>query len=431
MTQRVTPPGRRAGPPAPTLRDYLGVSLFWLALSFFWGAMLVMVLPFRAEELFGRDGKDAALARLLSTGAAVAAVTQVLSGALSDAVGFRWGRRRPYMLAGTVAATAALLLFPSAESMAQLLACYVAIQFLLNIAIGPYQALIPDLIPLAHHGRASAFMGVWALLGRIGGPAVAAVLLARPEGLSQVIIVFAVLLNGFMVVNLALIREPPSGGRTAGFRDTLRRMLQIPLRPYPGFVWILISRFGIMMGLYTVMFCLLYYVRYSLGVGGEAESLAVVRNFMVLSTLTGLAGAVAGGMISDRIRKVRVLYVSNSVCVAAGLAFLMVPDVSAAYWAVALFGVGMGAFQSVDWALGCNLLPEHAPAKYLGVWGMSDTIPQVIAPLIAGPVAIAFNRPDEPGLGYRVLMVVAMVYFILGTVALSRIRERTPQGMRG
>ncbi len=430
MTDHGASAGTARGAAPPGLRDYLGVSLFWLALSFFWGAMLVMVLPFRAEELFGRDGKDAALARLLSSGAAVAAVTQVLSGALSDALGFRWGRRRPYMVAGTVCATAVLLLFPSAGTLPHLLLCYLGIQFFLNVAIGPYQALIPDLIPLAHHGRASAFMGVWALLGRIGGPAVAAVLLARPDGLVQVTIVFAVLLNGFLLVNLALIRERPAPEQRPGFVQTLRQMARIPLRPYPGFVWVSISRFGIMMGLYTVMFCLLYYVRYSLGVEGDAESLVVVRNFMVISTLTGLLGAAIGGVISDRMRKVRVLYVSNSVCVAAGLAFMMVPDVEGAYWAVAVFGLGMGAFQSVDWALGCNLLPEHAPAKYLGVWGMSDTIPQVIAPLIAGPVAIAFNRPDDPGLGYRVLMVVAMVYFILGTVALSRIRERIPPGMR-
>ena len=431
MAESGVPARRLEGAGAPSLRDYLGVSLFWLALSFFWGAMLVMVLPFRAEELFGRDGKDAALARLLSAGAAVAAVTQVLSGALSDAVGLRWGRRRPYMLAGTVSATVVLLLFPSAATLPQMLACYVGIQFLLNVAIGPYQALIPDIIPLAHHGRASAFMGVWSLLGRIGGPAVAAALLARPGGLERVVIVFAVLLNGFVLVNLALVREPPVSGRTAGFRDTLRQMLRIPLRPYPGFVWVLISRFGIMMGLYTVMFCLLYYVRYSLGVRGEAESLAVLRDFLVLSTLTGLAGAAVGGVVSDRVRKVRVLYVANSICVAAGVAFLLAPGTAAAYWAVAVFGVGMGAFQSVDWALGCNQLPEHAPAKYLGVWGMSDTVPQIIAPLIAGPLAILFNRPEDPGLGYRVLMVLAMVYFILGTVALSRIRERLPAEVRG
>lgn len=421
-----TRPSRAADAQAPSLTDYLGVSLYWLALSFFWGAMLVMVLPNRCQQLFGVEHKDAALTVILSVGAGVAAITQVLSGAVSDIVGFRWGRRRPYMLVGTLLASAALMLFPWARTLGQILGVYVAIQFLLNIAIGPYQALIPDRIPLAFHGRASAFMGVWTLLGRIGGPAVAATLLVRQDGLRDVVLVFAALLIGLMLVNLALVRERPSGRSHSSIAATIREVFRVPLRPYMGFVWVLISRFGIMMGLYTVMFCLLYYVRYSLGVGGENEALGVVRNFLVLSTLTGLLGVVPGGVLSDRIRKTTVLYFSNSICIVAGLGFVMSGGLSEAYLAVAAFGIGMGAFQSVDWALGCNLLPEHAPAKYLGVWGLSDTIPQVIAPLVAGPVAILFNRMYGHGTGYRALMVVAMVYFALGTLALRYVKERRP-----
>lgn len=39
--------------PKPTIREYLGISLFWFAISFFWGAMLMMVLPGHIQQLVG------------------------------------------------------------------------------------------------------------------------------------------------------------------------------------------------------------------------------------------------------------------------------------------------------------------------------------------------------------------------------------------
>ena len=78
-------------------RDYLGVSLFWLALSFFWGALLTIALPAHIESLFPHN-KDAALSVLTASGAAVAALSQIVFGALSDGSRSRWGRRRPFLL---------------------------------------------------------------------------------------------------------------------------------------------------------------------------------------------------------------------------------------------------------------------------------------------------------------------------------------------
>jgi MFS family permease len=106
------------------------------------------------------------------------------------------------------------------------------------------------------------------------------------------------------------------------------------------------------------------------------------------------------------------------------MGFLLATDLTVVYIAVGIFGAGFGVFQAVDWALACNLLPQEAPAKYMGVWGIADTLPQVIAPLIAGPVAYAINTQVQMGAGYRALMVLAMVYWAVGTGMIRYIRER-------
>jgi MFS family permease len=146
---------------------------------------------------------------------------------------------------------------------------------------------------------------------------------------------------------------------------------------------------------------------------------------MILSTITGILGTLPAGKLADRYSKRLILALSCLICLLAGMGFLFARDLTVVYIAVGIFGAGFGVFQAVDWALACNLLPQEAPAKYMGVWGIADTLPQVVAPLIAGPIAYVVNVQVAMGMGYRVLMMLAMVYWALGTVAIRFIRERS------
>jgi MFS family permease len=138
----------------PTTRDYLAISIFYLAVSFFWGAMLSVVLQARVQTLVEADyvaaikagamsqqQLEAAVAQklswLLSMGALVATVSQVLFGALSDRSRHRAGRRKPFLIAGVLGTNVGLLLFPFAHTYAQLFAVFLLLQLMLNLATGP------------------------------------------------------------------------------------------------------------------------------------------------------------------------------------------------------------------------------------------------------------------------------------------------------
>ncbi len=427
-------------------RDYLGVSLFWLALSFFWGALLTIALPAHVAALFPKN-KDAALSLLTASGAAVAAVSQIVFGALSDGSRSRWGRRRPFLLWGTLLAIPPLLWLGQAHSLAALLVAYAALQLFINVAGGPYTALMHDVIPPEKHNAASTWIGVSGLIGRIGGPFVASILLGQKAGNSFALLleVFAAVLLVVMLLTLLLAHEeplsalpnattdyapppialpvgegtPPPAAPAQRIRDTFR----VPLRPYPSFVWLIVSRFGIMMGIYTVSNFLLYYIRDTLGFS-DAASLGVLRNFLILSTLTGIVGTIPSGMLAQKYGRKPVLYGANLICMAAGLAFALAHNITFAYVAAGIFGAGFGAFSAVDWALATGLLPPTEPAKYMGVWGLSDTVSQVLAPVAAGPLAFFVNHALGGGAGYRALMLLALVWFLVGTVALRPIEEK-------
>ena len=70
------------------------------------------------------------------------------------------------------------------------------------------------------------------------------------------------------------------------------------------------------------------------------------------------------------------------------------------------------------------LLPERDEAKYMGVWHVAFTVPQVVAPLLGLAVAYVFNVRIGGGFGYRVAMGLALVYFVMGTIMIRPIREK-------
>ena len=88
-----------------------------------------------------------------------------------------------------------------------------------------------------------------------------------------------------------------------------------------------------------------------------------------------------------------------------------------------LFGVGYGLYYAVDWALACDTLPDRSKsAKDMGLFHVAQTLPQTIAPAIGGFLLDYFNHLS-PNSGYRAVFASAIVFFVLGTVFVSRIRS--------
>lgn len=444
----------------PTSRDFFGISIFWLAISFFWGAMLFVVVQARVSDIVKseRPALERATARgerttaplptpeekraaesagkelettvagrlswLLGAGALVATVTQLLFGAISDNHRGRSGRRRPFIVAGTLLSVAAIGLFPFVQSYLALFAVFLFIQFAINVATGPYQALVPDLIPLELHGKASAFMGLWQLVGRTGGMVAGALLLTGSHGIAILTSTFAVLLLAMMGLTVAMTRETPLERADArGMAESIRGAFDVNLRAYPSFFWVLVSRFVINTGIYTIMPFLQYYLINSFGL---TENEAFTRQALIglIVNVTGMAATFPAGLAADRHSKKSVVYVTCAISIAGGAAFALSGSVLYALVAAGVFGFGYGAFQAVDWALVCNVLPPGEPAKYMGVWGIADCVPQIVAPIAGGAIATWTIAHFSRELGYRAVMVSAIFWFALGTLAIRWVKER-------
>ncbi|HLZ63611.1 MAG TPA: MFS transporter, partial [Ktedonosporobacter sp.] len=188
----------------------------------------------------------------------------------------------------------------------------------------------------------------------------------------------------------------------------------------PDFAWVLVTRLLMMLGIYTIQTFLQYYMR---DVVGAAHPEQATTNFVIILSLTSLGSAFAAGWLSDRFGRKRMVYISGGFMAVVGLVFIVTHSLPIVLAAGAIFGLGYGAYTSVDWALVADVLPSHRDyARDMGVWNISLSLPQVIAPVLGGPLIDYFTRSGHAATGFQLLFAMAIVYCILGTVAVRYIR---------
>ncbi len=171
------------------------LALFWLGIQAVWGALLGISLQSRTIELSGGNAVIA-YGRLATAGAAVAAVTQILVGFWSDARRAKGSRRIEFYLVGAIGGSAAIAVFYDARTFLTLTVAFIALQATLNVAIGPYQAIIPDFIERTRTGAASSWMAALQSAGNAIG-ALAASLIVNARLLSSA-------LGGLLLVTCAV-----------------------------------------------------------------------------------------------------------------------------------------------------------------------------------------------------------------------------------
>lgn len=377
---------------------------FTFGIQIVWGAILGVSLQSRVADLGGHGGV-AAFSLIVAAGAALATVTQIVAGHAADARRARVGHRREFYFWGVAIALPALVWFYLAPALWQLTAAFFVLQVALNVATGPYQAAIPDHVPLERRGEASSWMSAWQSLGN----AVGLVVVGFIADLRADAAILAAALLGSFAVTFLHVRGLGSQARE-----------RVPFAVDGTFAALLISRGVVNMGFFTLLFYLLFFVQQSLGVtGSDAVRMQTALLFLTF-TLAAIAGAALAARPSDRYDMRLVATVANVAIVAALLVLAPARALPVAFGAAALAGAAWGAFFTADWALACALLPRGAMATAMGVWNVATAGPQVLAPLLAGPLVVAFNA-RAAGLGPRAAIVLSAAEFALGTALLWRL----------
>jgi Na+/melibiose symporter-like transporter len=142
--EKITSPHPAFKLPRLPWTQILAISIFWLGLNFHWSALGIIILPSQVFKIAGDLNKGEALAFVLVPGAFVSLFANPLFGMLSDKTRGRlaaWGRRRPYILFGTLVNVVGLIWMALSRDIPSLTAAYVLVQFSSNAATAPFHAL--------------------------------------------------------------------------------------------------------------------------------------------------------------------------------------------------------------------------------------------------------------------------------------------------
>lgn len=417
------------------------LSLYWFATNAHWTAILITLLPLQAELIGGAEFKGTTLGQILSIGAFASMVVAPLFGAWSDRVRTRWGRRKPFLIAGTIGNVLGLLalaLIPSVPSaLVPYIVAFIWIELFNNLATAPYSGLIPDMVPAAQRGSASGWLGLMLMLGNfLGG--VTGLALGLIGGIRGAYVIIAVIMVVGMLGTVLTVHEPEPPSVPPFRWGAFLRGLFEPFRSRD-FSWVFWTRFLVTLGTFTVQSFLLFYMKDVIAQGAEqfdytffgvklAGDAAGATSFFVLPLLFGaILSSLVAGMLSDRYGRKLMVYISGSLQALVVAVFLVAGGFELAVLMGFIFGLGYGAYQAVDWALASDVLPsEDDYAKDMGVWHVSFTLPQVLAVPIGGILLDTFQRVGRdigrPNLGYTVLFAMAFIYFVLGTVLVRQVK---------
>ena len=380
------------------------LAAFWFGIQLVWGAVLGISLQARCIELAPASAL-ATYGAISAAGAFAAAIVQLVVGPWSDALRRRGSNRAPFYVAGAAGGALALLGLYAAPNPASLLAAFVALQIAMNVAIGPYQAILPDTVEGGRLGGASAWMAAMQSAGNAAG-AIFATLIGSRIALGASI---GVVLLGTCAVTVAHLRSLPLRRVEAGTIAVTRTLVDL-----------FVSRALIYLGFYTLLGYLLFYVRTVLPPHGALDAATASGIAILLFTIFGAAGATFAAKPADRIDERLVVTIGGGIVAVAILALSQIHAIALAPAAIVVAGIGWGVFLCADWAFACRLLPPNALATTMGIWNLAVVGPQMLAPVIATTV-LTRAHVIATSVGPRVAFAIASAEILFGVIWIWRL----------
>jgi MFS family permease len=461
--------------------DYITVNINWFGLTTRSQVLASLIVPLLVQQFVGEEAKGSYVGIIRLWALMVALLAQALMGLLSDRSALPWGRRRPFIVAGTLGQVVVLTLIGFATGLQGmdgywvLFALYILSMLASDTAHAATQGLIPDLVPEDKLGR---FSGVKALLelplplvfvsfvagnmvgqGNLWGALIAVMvvlvvcmgitLLVREEPLRQApfeihwqpLLRLVLMTAAFTAIILGMgaavkaVMDLGAGRIATGLAGATGMAIAVALgvwislrisigpdsRENPSFIWWVVTRLAFLVPATNLAGFVIFFLQERFpDLPGEKAAGPAARVIMFVGIFI-LLSALPGGWLADRVGKKPLIAIGGLLGAVGTFVVLLVPSMTVIYVGGCIIGVGTGLFYAANWALGTQLVPKEQAGRYLGLSNLAGAGAGAIGAYIGGPIADAA--------GYTLLFAVYGALFLLSIVTLLGIREANPQGL--
>jgi MFS family permease len=394
------------------------ISIYAAAYAGTWLAVLtpiMVTLALRARQL-APTGSEYGLSLVLGVGALFALVSNPLVGWLSDRTSSPWGMRRPWLIGGALGGVLSLWLVSIAPSITWLAVGWCFAQLAFNAVLAPLAALLPDHVPAQRRGTVAGIISITTPLGQVGGTYLAK---ALAQDMGAMLMVPGIICLVLVLLLASVLPDRRFAARAQSVHRTpFRHTFWLNPKRAPDFAWVCTGRFFLILCMSFLTAYQPYFLMHRLGVTAQAVPDVVFRSTLVQAIGVVLAGLVAG-RLSDLSRRRKPFVIGAGFAAALG-AWLVASAASYEAFLVGMsvFGIGLGAYLSVDFALVTDVLPnrEDDAAKDLGLFNVASALPQSLAPAIASAILLSTGS-------YSAVFVVAGLSGLVAGLAIAPVRR--------
>ncbi|MFB6500939.1 MULTISPECIES: MFS transporter [unclassified Streptomyces] len=396
----------------------------WVALYVL--ANIGMFIPMQAPTTFlmpeqiariDPAGKVGSYAWVSMMGAISGIVIAPLAGALSDRTTSRFGRRRPWLVVGSLICMAALVCLGVQTTVVGVALGSLVLSASFMVIGAGLSPVVPDLVPAGQRGVVLGWAMVPQAISMVAGGLLIGLVTGFP---AQYLLMAALPL--LILLFAAAMKDPPLPRR---HREpfSLRAFLdgyRISPREHPDFVWAMGSRFIMGLGyglgtLYMPYFLddVLHYEQLFPGQSTEDGLLIVIG----VNSLATISTVVLSGWLSDRLGKRRMpVFLGGVTMAVAAVPLALSPTWTMTLVAAAIMGLGYGVYLAVDTALVTEVLPASADrGKDMALANLMTSLPYVLVPPIAAAVLGGLG-------GYRSLFLCSAAMSALGAALVWKVK---------
>ena len=404
------------------------IGLAFMSILAFW-QFYDQVIPYILEKVFGL--KTFTANAIMSVDNILAIFMLPLFGAISDKTHTRLGKRTPYILFGTVAASVLMVilgLFEESRNFVAFIATLMVLLVVLAVYRTPAVAYMPDVTEKPLRSKANAVIN---LVGYIGGIFSTVVMMFMLKGEKNelgetvysenqsflpVFIVIAVFMLLTVLIMVFTVNENKVLAETNIVDDepekaTADGKLSRPV--LKSLVLILVSVFLWYMAYNAVTTA---FSRYCLNIWGT--DLGTSSGYLLMATVVAIIAFVPLGFLSGKLgRKKTVLFGVILMTACYTSVIFIHHETPLMYLIFSVVGIGWAAINVNSFPMVVEMCSGADVGKYTGFYYTFSMAAQITAPLLSGFLI------DNLNAGYRILFPFSVVFSVLSFMTMSLVKH--------
>lgn len=341
---------------------------------------------------------------LLGILVAMASVTGIFAPYISGILSDRVGKRKPFVLIGSLAGAVFLFLLGFSSFYFEMFIFAFLFYLSMNFYQGAYYAWVPEAVGKDDVGLATGYRTAFYFIGGIIVFGVGVVLFEMNPALPLIVSAVVVLVTN--IITIATVKEDSS----RLVKSTSK--LSFDFIKNKSAMKVFMTAFFLYL---SYGFIMPYWIKYYEKMNGFTSN--EISTALIGMTLMGLIFSIFIGKLCDKYNKRMILFISCVVWLVGFIVGAFVMNISMLWAFTLIFGLACAIFSVVFYALIPAVAPKDRLGEYMGINNVFLCVPQIIGNLIAGELIT-----NDAFLIFPlciVFIVIAMLICVIGKMELN------------